>query len=131
MSENIKSHFVKFGQRHTGAFTNVEGNGDLSDEADSKEAHKSEQTKKSEANKAVVTVSQTIVLQETSRSIQTFNLVYDRLFRQFQENLINEYANMRSTYMSEYQTNFNQNSSRRDDRISEMNLALESQDNYI
>lgn len=33
--------------------------------------------------------------------------------------------------MSEYQTNFNQNSSRRDDKISEMNMAIESQDNYI
>ena len=38
---------------------------------------------------------------------------------------------MRTTYMSEYQYNFDQNSSRRDDKISEMNLAIENQENYI
>lgn len=33
---------------------------------------------------------------------------------------------MRSTYMSEYQVNFDQNSSRRDDKIAEMNMAIEA-----
>ena len=33
--------------------------------------------------------------------------------------------------MSEYQENFNQNSSRRDDKIHEMNAAIEFQDNNI
>ena len=33
--------------------------------------------------------------------------------------------------MSEYQSNFNQNSSRRDDKIGEMNSAIEYQENYI
>ena len=33
--------------------------------------------------------------------------------------------------MSEYQSNFNQNSSRRDDKIGEMNSAIESQENLI
>ena len=33
--------------------------------------------------------------------------------------------------MSEYQENFNQNSSRRDDKITEMNSAIEFQENNI
>ena len=33
--------------------------------------------------------------------------------------------------MSEYQENFNQNSSRRDDKIHEMNAAIEFQENNI
>ena len=37
---------------------------------------------------------------------------------------------MRGGYMSEYQLNYDQNSSRRDDRLVEMNMAIESQVNY-
>lgn len=33
--------------------------------------------------------------------------------------------------MSEYQVNFDQNSSRRDDKIGEMNMAIDNQENYI
>ena len=33
--------------------------------------------------------------------------------------------------MSEYQGNFDQNSTRRDDKISEMNMAIDNQENYI
>ena len=56
---------------------------------------------------------------------------YDRLYRDFQEKLIAEYSAQRTSYMSEYQSNFNQNSSRRDDKIGEMNSAIEFQENYI
>ena len=41
-----------------------------------------------------------------------------------------EYANMRGGYMSEYQINYDHNSSRRDDRIIEMNMAIEAQVDY-
>ena len=76
-------------------------------------------------------VSPPVQLIETSRSIQTFNLTYDRLYREFQEKLVAEYAGMRSTYMGEYQHNFNQNSSRRDDRIAEMNGSIDTQESSI
>lgn len=125
MSENIESHF-HFRKSHKVPYT-VHEDDRLSDEGVSKEAHKSTVTKVSQ----VAVVSPPIALQETSRSIQTFSLVYDKLFKQFQEQLITEYTNMRTTYMSEYQYNFDQNSSRRDDKISEMNLAIENQENYI
>ena len=38
---------------------------------------------------------------------------------------------MRNTYMGEYQHNFNQNSSRRDDRIAEMNGSIDTQESSI
>ena len=100
MSENIESHF-QFRKSHKVPYTQIADQ--LSDEGVSKEANKSAVTKVS----AVAVVSPTIAMQETSRSIQTFSLVYDRLFKDFQEKLVLEYSNMRSTYMSEYQTNFN------------------------
>ena len=79
---------------------------------------------------AAARVSTTIALQETSRSVQTFKMTYDRLFKKFQERLISEYSGMRGGYMSEYQLNYDQNSSRRDDRLVEMNMAIDAQTNY-
>lgn len=53
-----------------------------------------------------------------------FKMNYDRLYREFQEKLIQEYAGQRTSYMSEYQENFNQNSSRRDDKLTEMSQTI-------
>jgi len=75
-------------------------------------------------------VSARVALVETSRSIQTFKMTYDRLYKKFQERLIAEYGGMRGGYMSEYQLNYDQNSSRRDNRLVEMNMAIDSQVNY-
>lgn len=69
-----------------------------SDEGASREAHKSNITKVS----AVATVSPAVALVETSRSIQTFQMSYDRIYREFQERLVAEYAGMRNVYIGEY-----------------------------
>ena len=124
MSENIESNF-HFRRAYKVPYTQIADQ--LSDEGVSKEAHKSTATKMS----AVAHVSPTIHYQESSRSIQAFGMIYDKLFSQFQEQLAREYGQMRNNYMSEYQVNFNQNSSRRDDKISEMNLAIESKEEKI
>lgn len=76
-------------------------------------------------------VSEPVPLNEQTPFVQTFSLTYDRLFRNFLENLINEYGQMRGSYMGEYQNNFNQNTSRSNDKITEMSLAIESQESYI
>lgn len=57
-------------------------------------------------------------------------MTYDRLFKKFHERLVTEYGNMRGGYMSEYQMNYDHNSSRRDDRLIEMNMAIEAQIDY-
>ena len=68
---------------------------------------------------------------ETSRSIQNFYLVYDKLYADFHKELVAEYAQMRGCYMSEYQDNYEQNTTRRDDRVHEMNMAIKAQVEYI
>jgi len=45
-------------------------------------------------------------LVETSRSIQTFKMTYERLFKKFHERMTEEYGNMRGGYMSDYQLNY-------------------------
>ena len=71
----------------------------LSDEGLSKEAHESD-NKVSAAHVAVV--SKIIEVPETSRSIQTFKMVYDKLFAEFKDEMVQEYAQMRGCYMDEY-----------------------------
>ena len=69
-------------------------------------------------------------LVETSRSVQTFKMTYDKIFAKFHARIVEEYAAMRGGYMTDYQLNYDQNSSRRDDRLVEMNAAIEDQDAY-
>ena len=93
----------------------------------------SKQVQESQAQKNLppfARVSKTVELVETSRSIQTFKMTYDRLFKKFQERLVNEYGAMRGGYMGEFQLNYDHNSSRRDDRLIEMNMAIEGQIEY-
>ncbi len=68
---------------------------------------------------------------ETSRSIQNFNLVYDKIFAEFKAELVMEYAQMRGCYMGDYQGNYDQNTSRKDEKINEMNMAIQAQVDYI
>jgi len=50
----------------------------------------------------VAQISQKVPLKETNRAIVTFNNNYERLFEEFKAKLVDEYANMRSTYMTEF-----------------------------
>ena len=64
---------------------------------------------------------------DTSRSIQTFGLQYDRIFQEFKDELVAEYAMMRGCYMGEYQENYDMNTNRKDNRITEMENVIHSQ----
>ena len=102
MSEKIDTkNFKKFGTSHNKPFT-VKAQDAVSDETVSKEALKSEVTKVS----AVVVVSPPLPVPETSRSILNFGHCYDRLYAEFKEELVQEYAMMRGCYMGEYQDNY-------------------------
>jgi hypothetical protein len=61
-------------------------------------ARKSEQSKASR----VAEVSAPIPVGDTSRAISTFSMVFDRLYADFSESLVKEYAQMRNSYMVEY-----------------------------
>lgn len=99
------------------------------DDGVSEEAHKSTVTKVSK----VAEVSATIALNEavTTRSVKNFSSMYDRIQAEFQQKLVEAYSKMRITYMEDFQENFNQNSSRRDDKISEMMQSISHQENCI
>ena len=115
MSEHIQTHLHKYkkGKHYTAAWM---------DDGVSEEAHKSTVTKISK----VAEVSATIVLNETAsaRSIKNFAQTYDRIQAEFQQRLVEAYTKMRQGYMEDFQENFNQNSSRRDQQIHEMNQSI-------
>lgn len=114
MSENIKlKQLHKFGNINK-PFT-VKQTGEPSEGGVSKEAHNSEVTLM-----PVAVVSPPLPVPETSRSIQNYSVVYDKLYLEFKEELLQEYAQMRGCYMGEYQSNYDQNTSRKENKIHEM-----------
>lgn len=94
MSEHITAHHGKYKKKYTTAWM---------DDGVSEEAHKSTVTKISK----VAEVSQKVELQDTSRSVKGFSLTYDRIQAEFQQKLIEAYTQMRTSYMEQYQDNFN------------------------
>ena len=126
MSEHIKMKQHRFGN-YNKPFTQKPQDGASDDEAVSKEAHKSEVTKVSQ----VAVVSPALPVPETSRSIKNFSMCYDHLFAEFKDELVAEYAQMRGCYMSEYQENYDQNTSRKDGRVTDMQAIIQAQIDYI
>ena len=72
MSEHIQTNIGKFKNKHVFGRT-------LMDDGVSEEAHKSSVTKISKAAE----VSQPVILQETTRSIENYSHVFDRLQCEF------------------------------------------------
>ena len=118
MSEHVGAKRHKFDKK-PGKL--MQDHGESEDDT-SKEANKSSYTKFTDK----AGVSEVVELDEklTSRSVQTFKMNYDRIYRQFREQLLAEFTAARSSYMSDYQDNLNQNSSRREDRVAEMSQVI-------
>jgi hypothetical protein len=57
----------------------------------------------------IAVIRERIALPNDSKHINSFKKVYDRLFREFKEQLVHEYMQMKSSYMQEYQENFDLN----------------------
>ena len=85
-------------------------------------ARKSEITKLSK----VAEVSAPIPVGDTSRAISSFAMVFDRLYASFSEQIVKEYEQMRNSYMNEYQSNYDMNTSRKGYRISEVSTEIEN-----
>ena len=85
-------------------------------------ARKSEITKLSK----VAEVSAPIPVGDTSRAISSFAMVFDRLYANFSEQIVKEYEQMRNSYMNEYQSNYDMNTSRKDGRITEVSTEIEN-----
>ena len=50
-----------------------------------------------------------IQLPNDNRHVLSFKKCYDRLYKEFKEKLVHEYAQMRSSYMTEYDQNYSEN----------------------
>lgn len=124
MSENIESNLRKFNKgKHLKGFTHT--NFVIQAEAAtemSNFARKSEITKLSK----VAEVSAPIPVGDTSRAISSFAIAFDRLYASFSEQIVKEYEQMRNNYMNEYQSNYDMNTSRKGDRISEVSTEIEN-----
>ncbi len=64
-------------------------------------------------------VREPIPLNETGGDLTAFKMSYQQLFEEFKGKLVAEYTDMRCSYMNEYQSNYEENTSRTQDRITE------------
>jgi hypothetical protein len=65
-------------------------------------------------------VRERIPLPNDNKHILTFKKVYDRLFKEFKEKLVQEYTMMKTAYLSEYESNFQANVSDKNSHIKEI-----------
>ena len=77
---------------------------------------------------AVAVVSAPIPLAETGSALTAFKMSYQQLFEEFKGKLVAEYTDMRCSYMNEYQSNYEANTSRTQDRITEANESIASKE---
>ena len=54
----------------------------------------------------IINMKDSIPLANDAHHITNFKKVYDRLFREFKEQLITEYSQMRNVYITEYEENY-------------------------
>lgn len=132
--QEVRSENVKFTQglkkKNMSKPTATAGhhqNGSDDEEDHSVRALKSELTKQT----AVAIVSPTIAINETSRAMECFNSNYELLFRDFKVQLVEQYRQMRDLYMNEYQENYDQNTSRTEDRISDAKQSIDDKESHI
>jgi len=67
----------------------------------------------------IAVIRERIVLPNDSKHVNAFKKVYDRLFREFKEQLVQEYVQMKGAYMQEYQENFDMNANEKQTHIQE------------
>jgi hypothetical protein len=73
-------------------------------------------------------VSAAVHTEDTSHFISQFSMYLDEHFDTLREGALREYQQMRSAYMSEYQSNFELNTSRKEDKMTEVSNEIDSQD---
>lgn len=61
---------------------------------------------------------------ENVRIVKAFAVQFDRNYSEFSDKLCVAYRDMRESYMQEYQMNLDQNTSRRDDKITEISIDI-------
>ena len=65
----------------------------------------------------LITLKERVQLANDAHHITNFKKVYDRLFREFKEQLVAEYTQLRSVYIGEYEENFTKNEGEKQSHI--------------
>lgn len=65
-------------------------------------------------------VRERIPLSNDNKHVLSFKKVYDRLFKDFKDKLVQEYSLMKSAYQQEYELNFQANLADKNSHIKEM-----------
>lgn len=72
-----------------------------------------------------------IPLPNDSKHMLTFKKVYDRLFKDFKDRLVQEYGLMKAAYLSEYEGNYQANVADKDAHIKEMHKHITDKEEEI
>jgi len=73
-----------------------------------------------------VKTSPPITLAEDNRHVTSFRLDYERMFRAFEDKLMNEYEKIRTVYKSEYEENYRLNNELKTITIDRFNGKIEA-----
>lgn len=79
----------------------------------------------------VAQVSEIVRVEDTTKFNSIFAIACDHNYMRFKEQLLREYQLMRTNYMHEYQSNYELNSKRQEDRLTEVTNEINSQDREI
>ena len=75
----------------------------------------------------VIEVSPPVPAQNVQYIISDFETKLEGFYTEFAEKILADYQQMRSSYMQDYQTNLDANTSRKDDRIADVTQEIELQ----
>ena len=73
-------------------------------------------------------VSTVVPLPENTGPVSAFKMGYGQLFEDFKHKLVEEYGKMRFNYMQDYQSNYEMNTSRTQEKISEAQSSIEDKE---
>jgi hypothetical protein len=70
------------------------------------------------------TIKERIQLPNDNKQLVAFKKIYDKLFREFKEKLVNEYAQMKQSYTLEFEANYEANQQEKSNHIQEVQNML-------
>jgi hypothetical protein len=76
-------------------------------------------------------VRERIPLPNDNKHVLSFKKVYDRLFKDFKDKLVQEYSLMKSSYQQEYELNFQANLADKNNHIKEMQNEIQEKEETI
>ena len=83
------------------------------------------------SNLNCLVVRERIPLPNDNKHVLSFKKVYDRLFKDFKDKLVQEYSLMKGSYQQEYELNFQANLADKNNHIKEMQNEIQEKEETI